>query len=135
SVYTSITWLAMMLLYPLLLVTFQLKGVAGELLHLYCFVQVPLSLGLGFIALSNSIYNNLGKPKWSMWLNITRSSIVTYCLCHLGAYYFGVLGAVMASTTSFVIYGLVGVYLALKLYHDRFSLPLLLKPKNQIPTA
>lgn len=119
--YTAIVWCVLMLMYPLLLNVFQLSGVAGQLLKLYCFVQLPLSVGLGCIALSNGIYNNLNKPQWTMWLNATRSTVVTYLFCHAGAYYFGVFGAVMASTLSFVIFGALGVFLAARLFRQTYS--------------
>lgn len=120
SVYTLIIWLGLMLAHPFLLELFQLSGLAGDLLKLYCFVQVPLSFGLGCIALSNAIYNNLSKPHWSMWLNASRSSIVTYVFCHVGAFYYGVFGAVMASSLSFIVFGVLGVLFAITLYRREY---------------
>ena len=118
--YTLLIWCLFMLAYPVIIEAYSLTGLAVELLWLYCFVQVPLSVGLGFLALSNGIYNNLGKPRWSMWLNASRSSVATFILCHLGAYFFGVYGAVMASTISFVLYGVSAVFLARYLFKSKY---------------
>ena len=118
--YTLFVWILLSTLYPYLLRIFQLEGVAGQLLQLYCYVQVPLSVGLGCIALSNGIYNNLGFSHWSMWLNVIRATAVTYLFCHVGAYYFGVFGAVMASTLSFMVFGVVGIALASVVFRQKY---------------
>jgi len=121
SLYTILVWVFLAFLYPYLVDFYQLTDVAANLLKLYCYLQIPLSLGLGLIALSNGIMNNLMKAKWPMWLNIIRSTIVTYLLCHAGSALFGVYGAVMASTISFVLFGLLSIYLAQSLFRQRFA--------------
>ena len=114
--YTAIIWLLSLLAQPLLIELFQLEGIAADLLRFYCTVQIPLSAGLGLIALSNGIFNNLNTPRWSMWLNISRATAATWIFCTLGNQLFGLYGAVIASSLSFICYGFIAVTLASHLF-------------------
>ncbi len=120
ALYTLLVWFVLTITFDNIAQLYQLDGLAKELLWLYCFVQIPLSVGLGFIALSNGIFNNLGKSHWAMWLNASRSTVVTFLFCYLGALWFGVFGAVMASTLSFALYGFVCIYLANHLFRAQY---------------
>ena len=118
--YTLLIWFISLLALPLLIQLFHLKGLPADLLTFYCKAQIPLSAGLGLIALSNGIFNNLKKPRWSMWLNISRATIATWAFCTLGNWLFGLYGAVIASSLTFTCFGLLAVYLATRLFHTHY---------------
>lgn len=119
-IYTLFIWGLANLFLPILINLFQLNGLALELLAFYCHIQIPLSAGLGIIALSNGIFNNLGKPRWSLWLSASRATVITFSLCYIGSQWFGVYGAVLAPSISFTLYGLIAAYLANHLFKKTY---------------
>lgn len=130
-VYTLIIWLLALLLQPLLSQLFQLQGLSHDLLSFYCTIQIPLSAGLGFIALSNGIFNNLNRARWSMWFNISRATAATFIFCFIGNWLFGLYGAVIASSLTFALYGIVAVYFANRLFKQHYPQHHLLLKKTQ----
>ncbi len=118
--YTLIIWALSLISLPMIQQFYEAKGISAELLALYCYVQIPLSAGLGAIALSNGIFNNLKKPNWSMWLNASRATLVTFLLCHLGSAIWGLKGAVIASSLSFSLYGVLAIFLATRLFKKTY---------------
>lgn len=118
--YTALIWSLALLTYPYLTQIFNLNGLSADLLKFFCTVQIPLSAGLGIIALSNGIFNNLNRPRWSMWLNVSRATVATWFFCIAGNAIFGLYGAIMASSLSFILYAIVAVYLANKIFRQHY---------------
>lgn len=118
--YSLLIWGLAVLAIPVLQGLFQIDGQAAELLAVYCTFQIPLTAGLGLLALSNGIFNNLGKPRWSMYLNACRATLATWVLCMLGSHFYGLYGAVIGASLSFLLFGTAAVALAARLFARQY---------------
>jgi putative MATE family efflux protein len=117
--YTLVVWLVGILAHGLIARLFGITGLPAELVMVYCTVQIPLSMGLGAIAISNGIFNNLGKPEWSMRVSLARATIGTLVFSYLGSELFGLYGAIIGSSMTFFVFGSLAVYLANNLFKKR----------------
>lgn len=114
--YTLIVWVFGMLSYDAIADMYDVDGIAAGMIMIYCLVQIPLSMGIGAIALSNGIFNNLGKPNWSMRLSLARATMGTLLLCYVGSELFGLYGALIGSSLTFFVFGLFAVVFANRLF-------------------
>jgi putative MATE family efflux protein len=94
---------------------FNAQGITLTLVYLFC---GPLALAWffnGLLFLSNAACNNLGRPYQSTWLNWGRHTIGTMPLVAVGAAWFGAPGVLVGQAAGGVAFGLVSVWLALRL--------------------
>lgn len=120
AAYTLVIWIIGIISYELIARIFDVSGLPAELVMIYCTIQIPLSIGLGAIALSNGIFNNLGKPKWSMRLSLARATLGTLFFCYLGSELFGLYGVIIGSSLTFFIFGCVAIYLSNNLFEEQY---------------
>lgn len=118
--YTLFVWAVLAYSYPMIIKLYHIDGLAAELIRVYCLYQIPLFAGLGILALSNGIFNNLQKPLWATWFNGIRSTIVTLAFCMIGAKVWGVFGVVIGSTLTFPLFGLLTFIAAQRLFHTKY---------------
>jgi Na+-driven multidrug efflux pump len=120
ALYTLCIWLVALPAIDLIIQFYGLSGLPASLIEIYCSIQIPLSMGLGAIALSNGIFNNLGRPRWSMWLSLARATLGTLLLCHLGNLLFGLYGTVIGASLTFFVFGLIAICLANRLFKTHY---------------
>jgi len=120
ALYTLCIWLVALPAIDLIIQFYGLSGLPASLIEIYCSIQIPLSMGLGAIALSNGIFNNLGRPRWSMWLSLARATLGTLLLCYLGNLLFGLYGTVIGASLTFFVFGLIAICLANRLFKTHY---------------
>ncbi len=116
--YTFIIWVIFLLGHSLIIDSFSLEGVAIEVVNIYVKYQIPLTVGLGFMALSSVVFNQLGKPKWSAYTNVTRAIPYTLIAVLVGANW-GLAGVLIASSFGFLLFGAIAWIFALRLYRAK----------------
>ena len=118
--YTALLWAILSVVYPVLIDLYHAKGLAAHLIKLYSQVQLPMFAGLGFLAMSNILFNNLGKPLWATWFNGLRSTLGTFLLCGVGAWLFGLDGVVIGSSLTFAVFGALALFAAFVLFKRHY---------------
>lgn len=94
---------------------FNAKGVARDLIFLFC---GPLSLTwifTGIIFVANAAYNNLGHPFYSTWVNWGRNTLGIVPFVYFGAQYWGAEGVLIGQMAGGVFVALVSFMLAERL--------------------
>jgi Na+-driven multidrug efflux pump len=118
--YTLLLWALLALFSDWLIGLYQAEGITADLLHIYCVIQLPMFAGLGVLALSNGIFNNLGKPLWSTLFNGSRATVATLVFCFIGDHYFGLYGVVIGSSLTFAVFGVFTLIAALSLFRQKY---------------
>jgi Na+-driven multidrug efflux pump len=110
--YTVVVWLVLALSAPVIIRLYDVDGLAAEMITTFCYYQVPLSAGLGLLALSNTVFNNCGKPLWSTGFNVVRATLATWLFCSIGATLWGAPGVVVGSSLAMMVFGLLALLTA-----------------------
>lgn len=93
---------------------FSASGITRDLVFLFC---GPLALAFffnGMIFVSNAAFNNLGHPYYSTWINWGRHTAGTIPLVIVFSVWFGAAGVLIGQAVGGVLFGLVSLWLALK---------------------
>ena len=87
-------------------VWFSATPAAAELItYYYTFIGITWAFaGAQFVA--QAAFNNLDRPKWSMWFNWGKATIGTIPLLHLGAAWGGATGVLVGMGAVNIIFGL-----------------------------
>ncbi|WP_227319965.1 MATE family efflux transporter [Acidisoma silvae] len=96
-----------------LAIAFSSKGVAADLLHLYCSWLAGSAIFLGALFVGNAAFNNLGRPGYATVLNWGRATLGTIPFVHVGAQY-GPLGVAVGQAGGYVLFGIAAVILAFR---------------------
>ena len=106
-----IAWAVLASVQDLLALAFQSKGVAAELLHLFCSWIAGTAIFMGGLFVANSAFNNLGRPGYATVLNWGRATLGTIPFVHFGAQY-GPLGVLIGQAAGSVVFGSLAIILA-----------------------
>ncbi|WP_227284556.1 MATE family efflux transporter [Boseongicola sp. H5] len=93
---------------------FSASGITRDLVFLFC---GPLALAFffnGMIFVSNAAFNNLGHPYYSTWINWGRHTAGTIPLVIVFSVWFGAAGVLIGQAVGGVLFGLVSLWLALR---------------------
>jgi len=100
---------------------FNAKGVARDLIFLFC---GPLSLTwifTGVIFVANAAYNNLGHPFYSTWVNWGRNTLGIIPFVYVGALYWGAEGVLIGQMMGSIFIALASFILAKRLMNKTAS--------------
>lgn len=122
-VYSLAMWGLFALSYPAIVNMYQVDGIAAELIRSFCYYQVPLMGGLGILALSNAVFNNLGKAIYSTIFNGSRATVGTLLFCVIGGQYYGAVGVSVGASFTLAVFGLAAGFAALLLYKKHYPSP------------
>jgi len=94
---------------------FSATPAAAELITFYyTFIAITWAFsGAQFVA--QAAFNNLDRPKWSMWFNWGKSTIGTIPLLHLGAAWGGATGVLVSLGAVNIVFGLAATIAAFTL--------------------
>lgn len=120
-VYSLAMWGVFALSCQAIINLYQVDGLAAELIRSFCYYQVPLMAGLGILALSNGVFNNLGKAIYSTLFNGSRATIGTLIFCIIGGHYYGAVGVAVGASLTLAVFGLAAGVAALLLYRKHYS--------------
>jgi putative MATE family efflux protein len=108
-----VAWGILAAVQDLLAIAFSSKGVAADLLHLYCSWLAGSAIFLGALFVANSAFNNLGRPGYATFLNWGRATLGTIPFVHIGAQ-FGPLGVATGQAAGSVLFGVAAIVLAFR---------------------
>ena len=92
---------------------FHAEGLTREIIYLFCGPLAILWFFVAVIFVSNSVYNNLGKPGTSTWTNWLRATIGTLIPVWIGAELGGAIGVMWGQAITGVIFGILSWWLAI----------------------
>lgn len=118
--YSLAMWVIFALSCQAIINLYQVDGLAAELIRSFCYYQVPLMAGLGILALSNGVFNNLGKAIYSTYFNGSRATIGTLLCCMIGGHYYGAVGVSVGASVTLAMFGLAAGFTALLLYRKHY---------------
>ncbi|NNE21523.1 MAG: MATE family efflux transporter [Rhizobiales bacterium] len=125
GVYTLATALILLLLREHIPAWFLAKGDTAYLVTLYCTWLAFTWAFAGAQFVAQAAFNNLGRAHWSTFFNWGKVTIGTIPFIHLGAWWAGATGIIIASVVGQVLFGTAAALVAFRLV-DRLSIS---KPK------
>lgn len=106
-----ITWITLYVFQDEIVTIFAPKGVALDIVHLFCDYLVASYFFLGLLFVSNTIFNNLSRPLFSTGFNWGRATLGTIPLVWIGANW-GPFGILYGQAVGMIIFGSVAVLTA-----------------------
>ncbi|TPW34513.1 multidrug transporter [Oecophyllibacter saccharovorans] len=107
-----IAWLVFFLCQNLILVQFQVQGAGIGLVRLFCDWVVASYMFVGLLFVSNTAFNNLGRPLFSTAFNWGRATLGTIPFVSIGAAY-GPKGVMLGQALGVVLVGSAAMLTAL----------------------
>ncbi|WP_299623817.1 MATE family efflux transporter [uncultured Tateyamaria sp.] len=104
-IYTLVTWALLVAVTPLIIDAFGLTGQGAGVLHAFTYVGVGGFVFVGALFVSNSAFNNLGKPSRSTLLNWLKDGALSWPAAALLAVPFGAAGVIYGQAVAGVIMG------------------------------
>lgn len=118
AIYVVAVALVLWLMRDLITALFDAQGVARDLVFLFC---GPLALAFffnGVLFVCNAAFNNLGHPFYSTVVNWGRHTLGTIPFVWGGAAVFGAQGVLIGQAAGGVVFGLLGLWLALRVVDE-----------------
>jgi len=106
-VYVTVLALFLYLLQTYVVVAFGLQGDAANMVFFFCTWLSAAFIFNALLFIANATFNNLGYPKTSTVMNISKATIGTIPLVYFGSEWFGALGVVTGQAIGSVIFGLI----------------------------
>jgi putative MATE family efflux protein len=116
--FTLAAWIAVAVFAQAIVTAFKASGEAADLIVLFCRWLAPLFLFLGFLFVSNAIFNTLGKAHFSTLLNWGRATVGTVPFVLAGAHYSGASGVLIGNMVGGVVFGILSVWMCYRLIHQ-----------------
>ncbi len=114
TLYTLFIWLALVIAAPFIISLLQLKGLTADLVNFFCFWLSPLFGMIGYLFIANATFNNMDKPKISMWLNWARATLGTVPFVYVGGYIAGSYGLLTGQILGGALTAIYAIYLCYK---------------------
>ena len=115
TAYVVLVSLLLFVLQDFLVWIFDMQGDAAALIHFFCTVLAIFFAFNGALFVANACFNNLGKPRFSMYFNIGKATIGTIPFVLLGANVGGVYGVLLGQACGAVLFACLGVFTAYRL--------------------
>lgn len=115
AVFTAVAWLLLAIFARPLADLFLLQGEAAELVVLFCRWLAPLFVFLGWLFVSNAVFNTLGRAHFSTALNWARATIGTVPFVWAGGAYWQAPGVLVGNMAGGILFGLAGILLCYRL--------------------
>lgn len=106
-------WILFAACHSLILNIFHVQGAGIELVKLFCFWVVASYMFVGLLFVSNTAFNNLGRPLYSTGFNWARATLGTIPFVAVGAMYGGPRGVMIGQALGVVIVGSLAMLTAL----------------------
>jgi putative MATE family efflux protein len=90
---------------------FEAEGVARELVYLFCGPLALLFFFNGAIFVANAVFNNLGHPFYSTWVNWGRHTVGTIPFVILFASWYGAAGVLIGQAVGGIFFGIWAIWL------------------------
>ena len=113
--FTIVAWAVLALSPQLIIRAFGLSGDSVELIYLVCWWLAPLFMFLGFLFISNAVFNTLRRPHYATALNWARATLGTVPFVMLGGHWYGAKGVFTASMLGSVVFGIFALWMSYRL--------------------
>ncbi|MFK7836551.1 MAG: MATE family efflux transporter [Sulfitobacter sp.] len=107
GIYTLIAWALMLLATPYVIAAFGLTGVGVEVLQSFTLVGVGGFVFIGALFVSNSAFNNLGRPAWSTLVNWIKDGALSFPAAAALAGIFGASGVIYGQALAGGVMGVI----------------------------
>ncbi len=108
----------LLLLQDYLIGMFDMEGDAASLIQFFCtWLAVFFSFN-GALFVANACFNNLGKPRFSMYFNIGKATLGTIPFVIVGANWGGAYGVLFGQALGSVLFATLGVLSAYRLINE-----------------
>lgn len=105
GLYTLVMWAVLLAATPLVIEAFGLTGQGAEVLSAFTSVGVGAFVFVGALFVSNSAFNNLGKPGRSTLLNWLKDGVLSWPAAALLAGSFGAAGVIYGQAVAGILMG------------------------------
>ncbi len=106
-IYTLVAWVLMLMATPLVLRSFALTGIGIEVFRAFTLVGVGGFVFIGALFVSNSAFNNLGRPMRSTLVNWIKDGVLSFPAAAFLATLFGAAGVIYGQALAGAIMGVV----------------------------
>ncbi|MCL1124340.1 MATE family efflux transporter [Shewanella surugensis] len=114
-VYVVVVSLVLFLLKQEIIILFDMKGDAAEIIDFFCRYIAIFFVFSGALFVANASFNNLGKAKYSTVLNLGKASLGTVPFVYFGAQWGGIQGVLIGQALGSIVFGIVGIWMAYRL--------------------
>ncbi|QSX32089.1 MATE family efflux transporter [Shewanella avicenniae] len=115
TAYVLLVSALLFLIQDYLVEVFDMQGDAAALIHFFCTSLAVFFAFNGALFVANATFNNLGKPRLSMYFNIGKATLGTIPFVLVGAQLSGVFGVLVGQAIGSVLFALIGVFTAYRL--------------------
>lgn len=129
-VYTLVVWLVLFLARDFITAAFQLTSEAAELVDFFINIVIVTFLFNGALFVANATFNNLGYATYSTLLNWGKATVGTIPFVATGAMIAGEKGAVAGQGIGYIVFGVIGVLLCLRVINKIAAME-----KSDLPVA
>ena len=91
---------------------FGVDGEAAYLIVMFCIWVAILTIFRGFLFVANACFNNLGKAKYSTYMNFGKATLGTVPFVYYGALYYGAFGIILFEAIGAIVFGVISSVLA-----------------------
>ena len=105
--YSLVIWSLLILLQDVIAEIFQMEGLAFDVLVVFCFFMPPAYIFSGITFVGNAAFNNLGRPVYSLIVNMTKATLGTVPFIYTGAYFGGAPGILIGQAAGYIVFGVI----------------------------
>ena len=114
AVYVTLVSILLYILQDPIITLFELEGEAAELMRIFCTWIAITFIFNGVQFISNSVFNNLGKPMYATWFNVGKSTLGTLPFVYLGSQMAGAIGVLIGQAAGGMIFAVAGMVVAFR---------------------
>lgn len=112
AIYVAVVWVSVFLLSNVLIAAFGLTGAGVDVLYAFTHIGAAAFMFTGALFVSNSAFNNLGRPTWSTTFNWSRDAVAIPLIALAIGASLGPAGVVVIQALANMIVGTVAVVTA-----------------------
>ncbi|MEM8777077.1 MAG: MATE family efflux transporter [Pseudomonadota bacterium] len=118
AVYVGIAIALLMLFQDAIAYAFGAKGLAKEIIFIYCGPFALVAFFNGALFVSSAAFNNLGHPRLAPLFNWAKNTIGLVFFVALGTYFFGFLGLPYGLLANAALFALIGHVVSLRIIRN-----------------
>ena len=113
ATYTAAMWVILAVSQGFIAHQFGLSDEGADIMFWFAMVAAPLFFFNGTLFVSNASFNNLRRPVWSTWLNWLKNTLGVIPFIWIGATLGGAPGIIVGQAIGGVVFGVLGLAMAL----------------------
>lgn len=118
AAYSLLISAVLFLLRGSVLALFQSEGLGAELILLFCGPLALMWFFNGVIFVTNAVFNNLGHPFYSTWVNWGRHTLGTIPFVLMGSAWYGAKGVLIGQAVGGVVFAAIALLVVRRVLRD-----------------